>query len=264
MARRFASNDRIFRSGSCAKDEDWIECLRNKSATELLYAHFSSIIYNPSKPWYTVYIQHFTPIFGDELVPISINKAVKDGNFKKDIKILMGHNEMEGALFTQAFDLLRGLYGRYIPIVPIAPVISKAIVFNDIRDVFFDNDTIGIVIAEKFTETFHDEINRLDMNAIRRAAIHAFGDYFLTCPTVLFGGHMVDTQDFTGEIYQYRLTYAHTHSHSRLSIWADVTHTDDLALVFGNPFSDYKLWSNADRRLSREIMNIWTHFAKHE
>ena len=174
----------------------------------------------------------------------------------------MGHAEMEGALFASAFDIIIGLHGRYIPILPWAPIISKDLVYNDIRRYFFDNDTIGIEIADKFTENFAHE-RRHDGNALRRAAIHAFGDYFLTCPTILFGGHLIDHNDFTGQVYQYRLTYAHKQSVSRLSIWADVTHTDDLALVFGSPFEDPLLWTNSDRKLSREFMDIWTHFAKY-
>ncbi|CAG2117964.1 unnamed protein product [Medioppia subpectinata] len=263
IARRFASNKRLFRRSGACVGTDWIQCLRSKSAYELLNAQLMSIIHNPSKPWYTVYIQQFTPVFGDEFVPISVNRAVNAGDFRKDIHILMGHLEMEGLLFTSAFDLGVGMAGRYLPFVPIAPVISKEIVYNDIRNYFFDNDTIGITIAEEFTKTFDSNPRLLDRNGLRRAATHAFGDYFLTCPTVLFGGGLVTSDQFVGRVYQYRLTYSHRHSISRYSTWSEATHTDDIALVFGAPFNDRNLWTNGDRRLSKQMMNIWTHFATH-
>ncbi len=266
VARKFASNPNLFPTGSCNDDNFWIECLRSKSSAELLLAQTAAIIWNPMKPWYSAWMQLFTPIFGDEYIPISVNKAVKEGNFRIDIKLLIGHNEMEGALFTKGFDIIRGLFGRYIPIVSKAPIISKKIVFNDIRKVFFDNDTIGVFVAEKFTETFSDNPFLLDQNAIRRSAVHAIGDYYLTCPTILFGGHIVKNSVFTGNVYQYRLTYANSQSISKFSTWADVTHADDLVLVFGLPFKsfDRKFWTNEDRILSKQIMDIWTHFAKHK
>ena len=218
---------------------------------------------NPTKPWYTAFIQEFTPIFGDEFVPISINKAVKEGNFRKDIKLLMGHNEMEGLFFASAFDLYKGLQGRYTPFLPIAPIISKEIVFNDIRQHFFDNDTIGLGIAEDFTKAFSKDNRFLDSNELRRSAVHSFGDYFLACPTILFGGHLVKNLDFKGVVYQYRLTYAHKQSIARHSVWAEVSHTDDIALLFGAPFTDPLLWGEDDRRLSRVFMDVWTYFAKY-
>ncbi|CAG2163966.1 unnamed protein product, partial [Oppiella nova] len=185
IARKFASNKKLFRrSGPCVGDNDWIECLRTKRAHELLNAQLVSILHNPLKPWYTVWIQQFCPVFGDEFVPISVNKAVKEGNFRKDVRVLMGHVEMEGLLFASAFDLVVGMSGRYLPFVPIAPVISRDIVRNDIRKYFFDNDTIGVEIAHEFTKSFDTNPRLLDGNGLRRAAIHAFGDYFLTCPTI--------------------------------------------------------------------------------
>ncbi len=266
IARKFASNPNLFLTGSCNDDNYWIECLRSKSSTELLLAQTTAIIWNPMKPWYLAWMQLFVPIFGDEFIPISVNKAVKEGNFRKDIKLLIGHNEMEGVLFAQGFDIIRGLFGRYTPIVSKAPIISRRIVFNDIRKVFFDNDTIGVFVAEKFTETFSDNPFLLDQNGIRRSAVHAIGDYYSTCPTILFGGHIVKNSIFTGNVYQYRLTYANSLSVSKFSTWADVTHADDLVLVFGLPFKsfDRKFWTNEDRILSKQIMDIWTHFAKYE
>ena len=176
----------------------------------------------------------------------------------------MGHTEMEGLLFATFFDIRKGMFGRYMPLLPKAPLISKAAVFNDIRNNFFDNDTIGVEMARLFTEPFSADPTQLDGNGLRRAAVHAFGDYFLTCPTILFGAHIVKTPDYRGSVYQYRLTYAHKQSFARHSVWAEATHTDDLALVFGLPFNDRQFWSNGDRKLSKEMMNIWTHFAKYK
>ncbi|XP_054161092.1 cholinesterase 1-like [Oppia nitens] len=264
IARRFASNRLLFPlSGNCPHDSSWIQCLRRKPAKELLTAQVLSILFNPSKPWYTVWIQQFTPIFGDQYVPISVNRAVKQGDFKKDVHILMGHVEMEGLLFTAAFDIVKGMSGRYLPFVGQPTRITRDLVANDIRQYFFDNDTIGVRIADEFTKTFDPDPDRLDRDGIRSAAVHAFGDYFLTCPTILFGGHIANNRDFRGRVYQYRMTSTHRYSISRNSLWANHTHTDDIALVFGAPFNDHRYWTDDDRRFSRHVMDIWIYFAKY-
>jgi carboxylesterase type B len=218
------------------------------------------------KPWYSGWVQTFVPIFGDEFMPISVNRAVKEGNFCKDIKLLIGHNEMEGALLIASFDILRGLLGRYLPPLPISPLISKRRVYFDIKNIFIDNDTIGIPIAEKFLEHYSENSYILNQNSIRKSAVHLFGNYLLTCPTILFGGHIVKNSLFTGKVFQYRLTHVITQSISKLSIWAEATHADDLPLLFGQPFKpiEWRFWSSSDRKLSKEIMDIWTHFAKYE
>jgi hypothetical protein len=66
--------------------------------------------------------------------------------------------------------------------------------------------------------------------------IYALGDYGLVCPTVLFGGLFAKNALPTAKVYQYRLTYPNSQSFCNTSVWANVTHGDQLPLVFGQAF----------------------------
>lgn len=172
---------------------------------------------------------------------------------------------MEGALITLVLDWKANLFGRYLPFVLRPPFISKESVFNDIKNIFIDNQTIAQRVATEYTKPFNRLLVLLNPNPIRRAAVHMFGDYSLTCPTILFGSHLRQRSDFEGKVFQYRLTYGSSQSIASHSHWADVSHTDELPLVFGHPFKPIEsfLWKDNDRKVSQQLMDIWTYFAKH-
>jgi carboxylesterase type B len=240
--------------------------LKNKTAAELLAAQMSSIAYDGENPYYIAILMPFKPMFGDEFMPLSLVQALSDGNFNKDIKLMTGHNEMEGELFAFPIDVVTGRGGRYDPYVPAYPVLSKTTVENDIQNYFINDNSIGIQIANEYTETFTDNpllgvLPLSSTNPIRRSAVYSLGDYMLTCPTILFGGYFVK---YFGDIHQYRLTYANTLSICKTSSWAYVTHADDLVLIFGQPFRPVVglVFSDDDRNMSKAYMDIFTYFAK--
>ncbi|CAG2101959.1 unnamed protein product [Medioppia subpectinata] len=272
VGRRFATDASLWPdNGSCYTSEGddihWVQCLRQKTAEQLLWAQTQSgLRWLPRDPWITVGLStYFKPIFGDQFLPRPVMTAVKAGDFRRDITIVLGHNEMEGAIITTLVDLYSGLMGRYLPFVPRPPLISQSIVFNDIQNVLVHNKSIAGRVAAQYTDPFNSRL-RLQLNPtpIRQSAVHMFGDYALTCPTILFGAYAVRAPAFTGKVFQYRLKYGSTQSLASYSTWADVSHTDELPLVFGLPFKPYErlLWSDRDRRLSKHVMDVWTHFAK--
>jgi hypothetical protein len=237
--------------------------LRHKTADELLIAQTTAFLWNPSHQWYSAILLEFVPMFGDEFIPISIPQALKEGNFRNDINILIGHTEMEGAAFTLDFDFVRFLDGRYIPELDYIPLITKNIVFMDIKNIFFDSNTFGMTASEKYTETFPEfELDKNNGNRIRGSAVYAFSDYVLTCPTILFGYYFAKNS-YSGSVFQYRLTYANSRSMCADSEWANVTHGDDILLVFGTPFRSFG-FTDDDKKLSFQMMNIWTHFSRYE
>jgi carboxylesterase type B len=223
----------------------------------------SSIAYDGENPYYIAIVIPFKPMFGDEFMPLSVVQALSDGDFNNDINLIIGHNEMEGELFAFAIDVVTGLGGRYTPTVPTYPVLSKITVINDIQNYFINDNSIGIQIANNYTETFTDILGVLPLsstNPIRRSAVYSLSDYLLICPTILFGGYFAK---YFGDIHQYRLTYPNTFSTCKTSIWANVTHTDDLVLIFGQPFSPVVgvPFSDDDRNMSKAYMDIFTYFA---
>jgi len=241
--------------------------LRNKSAEEILQAELLFIDYDEKNPYYGALKLPFETMFEDEFMPKSINQALQEGDFNNDINLMIGHNEMEGEFFAVVIDEGKGLGGRYIPALSTYPGLRKVTIFNDIKGSFIINVAFGIQVAPKYTETFNDNLFGVlplrSINQIRRSAVHALGDYILTCPTVLFGGYFAKND---GNVHQFRLEYANSQSICRDSVWAEVTHLDDLPLSFGLPFepSDRFTFSEDDKKMSRVMMDVFTYFAKNK
>ena len=172
---------------------------------------------------------------------------------------------MEGALITLVLDWKDNLSGRYLPFIWRPIFNGKTDFFNDIKNIFVDNQTISRRVATEYTKPFNRLLVLLNPNPIRKAAVHMFGDYSITCPTVLFASYVRQRLDFEGNVFQYRLTYGSSQSIASYSYWADVSHTDELPLVFGQPFKPIErfLWNDNDRKLSMQLMDIWTQFAKY-
>lgn len=261
---------RKFANFTNCNGDNWIDCLRGKSLNDLLAVQSEAPIWaSDAKPDYVAQTFVFRPTYGDEFMPKSVTNAIKSGDFRKNISIMIGHNEMESSffvIFQQNFDKQK----RYVPILPSALIPNVDSVKNDIRNNFIQNDTIGISIAEKYTSGFSNGLFGLPLNSInpiRRSAMFAASDYAYACPTVLFGGWFAkNSVNSNGKVYQYRFTYSTTQSISNSSIWGNSTHTDEYALVFGQPFKPLEnlFWLNSDRYLSKVMMDIWTYFATHK
>jgi carboxylesterase type B len=263
-ARRFATNGLLL-TGGCT-GSNWILCLRNKSAAELLLGYMLPHVWNMGQiPNYAGFEFPFVPIYGDQFMPISINSAMKSGNFANDKKMIIGHQEMEGAFFPIEFAQYDTGH-RYLPFVPLALISNVNTCYNDIKN-YFQNDTIGVPVAGNYTIGFTNPPSLSSVlfnpNPIRRAVIHVLGDYALVCPTVLFGALFAKNALQTDSVYQYRLTYPSSQSLCKTSLWANVTHSDELPLVFGQAFRPIErlLWTDSDRKISKVIMNVWTYFA---
>jgi carboxylesterase type B len=194
-----------------------------------------------------------------------VYKSIRDGDFNHNIRIFMGHTEMEGSHFVYDFDKALNLGQRYYPQNNYSSNISKTIVYNDINNVFIYNKSISDRIATAYTEPFNGtNSSNYENNLLRRSAAHAMGDYAITCPTILFGAKIVRNSRFKGKVFRYSLTYTNSKSDNYGSIWANVTHGDDFYLVFGLPLSEISNgWTEKDMEISREMIHIWTHFAKY-
>ncbi len=264
-ARRFATNG-LHLTGGCT-GSNWIPCLRNKSADELLVGQKRAEVWNMGQiPDYAAFEFPFVPIYGDEFTPISINIAMKSGNFANDKKIIIGHQEMESAFLSIVFEQYDTGH-RYLPPIPFSLILDVSTCYDDIRNIFFQNDTIGVPVAGNYTIGFTNPPSLssvlFELNPIRRAVTHALGDYAFVCPTVIFGARFTEHTSPTAKVYQYRLTYPNSQSFCKTSVWANVTHNDELALVFGQPFRPLErlFWTDSDRKISKVIMDIWTYFA---
>jgi hypothetical protein len=202
----------------------------------------------------------FTPISGDQFMPRNCIPAIKESDFKTDVRLLIGHSAMEGVSFARDFDDMIGLEGRYNP--KQLSRVTRSQVYDDIK--LFISKTVDLngKIAGAYTDPFGADGTDQSRQLIQAAA-HAYGDYVITCPTILFGAELVRQKAFKGTVYQYRLTYANSQSISYDSYWAEAEHTDEQPLVFGRPLNEPEnTWTQTDRKISQLFVDIWTDFAK--
>ena len=107
-----------------------------------------------------------------------------------------------------------------------------------------------------------NNVNRNDSTALRKASYDLIGDIGITCPTYHFAKqyHLSYTR---GKTYFYELTYQNT---DYAMIPCDektmgICHTADIPFVFGT-FLMSPNASAIDVKFSKDIMKMWTNFAK--
>ncbi|XP_054159712.1 acetylcholinesterase-1-like [Oppia nitens] len=187
--------------------------------------------------------QFFTPIFGDQFLPLKPEIALKRGDFKKNVDLLFGTCSDEGSGFVS--DL------GFQDMLPDSPnnsmTVSKSKLF--IQLIFSVMKVSNIKkVADFYTKGLKDS----DGVMLKKAVANSFGDYQLTCPTISFGSKMV----LSGKAYSYKLTFSTRHD------WTGVQHGDDIQYVFGGPLRNSNHYSDDVKHLSHTFINIWTTFAK--
>ncbi|PVD23337.1 hypothetical protein C0Q70_16605 [Pomacea canaliculata] len=65
-----------------------------------------------------------------------------------------------------------------------------------------------------------------------------------------------------GAARQYVYQFSYLSPNSRFPQWAGVPHTAELPFVFGSPFDLTANWTDTDKKVSSDMMDMWTNFAK--
>ena len=96
----------------------------------------------------------------------------------------------------------------------------------------------------------------------RHAISDAFGDYFMACPTVLFGEY-AHRHLPSNKFYSYRLMFAPTNimTIAKCTGWMGVCHGTDIYFMFGQMLKNPNKFTKAEVEISRDMVNAWTSFA---
>jgi carboxylesterase type B len=251
-SKNFAANKAYFPTKTCEGD-NWLQCLKEKSTSELNQAQLK--LFRQKLLSFTP----FKPIIGDKFLPKTCVQSLIDADFKTDVQLLIGHTSMEGMSFAYNIDRFLNLSDRYNP--KVMSRVTKDQIKNDIK-LFARDQDFAEEIARAYTQGISNGSN-WNRDLVRSGA-HAYGDMLMTCPTIIFGSELTKHSSFKGSVFQYRLTYANSHSISYDSQWAEAKHTDEVPLVFGRPFNElHNNWTADDKKMSEVVMRIWTDFAKY-
>ncbi|CAG2181674.1 unnamed protein product [Oppiella nova] len=128
--------------------------------------------------------QFFTPIFGEDLLPIKPSIVLEKGEFNKNISLLFGTCNDEGSGFVSSFgfkDLSSSSPNSSMNLEKAHFMIE--LLFGVMKVSY------GKEVADFYTKGLTDN----DGYELKKAVSNAFGDYQLTCPTIRFGAHLAKT-----------------------------------------------------------------------
>lgn len=227
------------------KAEEMVKCLRAVPAKDLVIATSHARTNGES----------FEPIWGEALMPIKPAEALKTGQFNRNLDLMFGTVSVEGALFVE--QLFPAQLDPDVPLENVTFTVDQAkFLIGFMFQLFKEN--YGVEVADFYTNGLKES----DKDAVRKAVGDAFGDYHITCPTVLFGqeyGHLTKAD----RVYAYRVVqppsipvFLTCHG------WMGVCHGDDVLYLFGFPIRLRGIvFTEADYKLAVDMIKAWTSFA---
>jgi carboxylesterase type B len=218
---------------------DILACLRKKSINDILNISQHS----------TTSLEPFDPIYGDELMPMKPSEALKGGHFNQNVELLFGLVKDEGSIFVDE------ILSTIAPNKHINITLSKAKSYISLMFMIL-NETNSAKVANFYTAGLKDT----DSDKLLESLSNSFGDYQLTCPTVLFGAAFAKSE----KAYSYKLTHFPTiHAFPGCHGWMGVCHADDVILLFGFPIRLKGIgYDELDYKLSVDMIHVWSTFAK--
>ena len=218
---------------AAANQQNMLECLRSKSALQILTATTGNLIFYP------VVDKHFLP---DS--PINLRKS---GKFQK-VPTIAGFVSNEGS-----FLLLGKSVSKYNK-----TMFRGLIEEHMINSMGHTADRKPLLVdAVEFQYTLWPRKN--NSTKIRQSIIDALTDYYVIAPT--YASLMFQSQYSPTWLYEFR----HRSVHSPKQDWEGVAHGDITAYVFGVPLLDATSphpYTAADRNISDFMVTVYTNFVK--
>ncbi|CAN7980048.1 unnamed protein product, partial [Ixodes pacificus] len=237
--------EKLARALSCAANDMTIEshmpemvnCLRKVDGKELLIM---------ANTLFGVHALTFFPIYGDDIIPDDPYKMMEQKKFHK-ADLLIGTNQDEGSYFVFF------LFGRVLTL-DMPHKITKYEV-----DLYVTY-CLQMLLRRNVSPIRNYYLGHLsekeNIKALQKAA-EAVGDYAIVCPTKYFAETF---SSMSNKVHYYQFT--HRPTFSTWPGWVGPTHGDEVAFVFGQPFSSPTIATDQERDLSKLMMETWTTFAK--
>lgn len=238
-----ATKELVFRlncSSSAAEEpsSSSIACLRRKSAEEISNGIGLNHMLDGVLFW---------PVYGDENLPTMPGIALKEGKFNRNIDVLYGVSDREGSYFAaQALPKLLSDHANLTVAstrADIADLVTK-IWKKDYAKEVVDFYTGDLVNCLKVSE---EELKIIYSNV--------WGDYILTCPTILFTQQLAEHSPPGNRYYSYRLMNG-LHGKIPAQKWMGVMHGQDWLVFFKVPF----VRTAEEAQLSNDVISAFASF----
>lgn len=196
-------------------------------------------------------LEMLLPRIKDEFLPMDPIDFFRTGDFK-DTEVLFGVTADEGSMTVA---LLLGfptgdIYGERIDPNALNETFAKEMVRSFLRNIKVNEEEDDNIIENYF--------NRAKIESrytYLKAVSDIIGDGLITCPTVF----QADFQSLKKH-KSYFYLFDYKSSASPFPVWAGVPHFEEVQFVFGNP--QWNIFSSYEEELSKDVMKMWTNFAK--
>ncbi|XP_031551374.1 neuroligin-4, Y-linked-like [Actinia tenebrosa] len=224
----------------CTNLVEMEECLKTKSVNEMISHTTNNFSFLP------VIDKHFLPDFPSVLL--------EKGQFEK-YNLMVGVNNDEGTVMTNAITAIA--YGMNV-----TDGIQRKLFEETVRG----GDVLKFVVNQKpplpaaMIYRYTDWSNVNDRYRNRRMFMDMIADAMFIAPAIqsakAFVNHSLPT-------YFYQLQYrADNGIFGPIPSWVKAFHAADLSYVFGFPLMNASQLYTKDANFSREVIKIWTNFAK--
>ncbi|KAM7296875.1 acetylcholinesterase-1-like [Ixodes scapularis] len=189
----------------------------------------------------------FLPIFGDDLLPVNILRAVERGLFPKDVTVMLGVTPDEGT--TILTTLTPHFYKRESH-----RKVSKSELFSTCNRTFLHSFSKSAL--RKIYWNYLGLLGHTNYVTLRSAIANCIADYFMVCPTHVFAEGLSQKGV---PVFFYQFDYRTKNSVD--PPWMGVIHTAELYYLFGEPFAT-SWYTDKEREFSKTLVDIWVTFAK--
>ncbi|XP_037574747.1 uncharacterized protein LOC119456998 [Dermacentor silvarum] len=219
------------------EDPRVMACLRSKDASEIVSV--ATEVLGPQA-------ETFFPSRDGELFPDDAN-VLMDAMKTSGVELLIGNNKNEGTYFVYNF-------------------LAKGLKFHNLAHITKDELGFYMVLffrtmlqsgVNEIREFYLDKLNSTDPEVILQRGSDAVGDFLITCPSRYFA----EKYQRKGQpVYYYQ--FSHKPSFSVWPQWMGATHFDEFPFVFAHVMAFPELVTPEEVALSRQLVEIWTTFAK--
>ena len=208
-----------------------------------------------------------TALEGTEFLPISAQKAFEGNNYSKGLNKFF-HRKGLNFSFSIDIDLMAGVTRNEGSLL--ARLVEPKLPFNNITENDFEifvnisNQLLHELDMNRIKDYYLKNIDKNNSNELMQAIYEFNGNLLVKCPTYLFAKHFAQKSN-KNNVYFYELTYQSqiTRTYFCDEMTMGICHFSDVEFVFGTPILYMNLYMKKDIDFSKDVMKMWTNFAKY-
>lgn len=241
----------------CPEGHDLRSCLVDMPGEKVLGFTQNQTLYSGAVKW-PGKMFGFCPVYPSKEFPADpIQTLIAKTKESSDKNVMIGFNQDEGAMFILMDKSIYNFTGDQIDEKSALGIVKSYLSRLPIPASEYNSDDF----AEYYINRLSLE-KRRDSNELIKALARVMADLAFNCPSVYFTEKLAQNNP---NVYGYKNKFI-TSAPKFFPTFPDtVDHFQEVPYIFGLPLADVSgpVWSETDKKMSRYLINAWTHFAKH-